>query len=98
MSAGTNTKRTKMSPWLTQKELAKRWHVSPSSIINWRNKGRLPYFRVPGSARILYPLDEIVKIECQNTTREVQRSEIQSTELKRKKPVVSAKSNKKWRI
>lgn len=86
--------------WLTQKELAKRWHVSPSSIINWRNNGKLPFFRVPGSTRVLYPLYEIIALEQQHTTKtkEGPKTRKQPAELQLKKPVVSTKSQKIWRI
>ncbi len=99
MSAETITKHTKLNTWLTQKELAVRWKVSQSSIINYRNKGKLPFFRVPGSIRILYPLHEIIALELQYTTtiKEVRRKQKQLTESQRKTPVVSAKK-KDWRI
>ena len=86
--------------WLTQKELAVRWKVSQSSIINYRNKGKLPFFRLPGSSKVLYPMKEIVELEHQNTTttEEVRRKQKQQIELQRKKPVVSAKPKKEWRI
>ena len=86
--------------WITQKQLAKRWHVSPGTIINWRNAGQLPFFRLPGSSKVLYPMDDIVELENQNTTtvKEVANTQKQPTELMKKKPVVSAKPNKEWRI
>ncbi|WP_304511271.1 hypothetical protein [Desulfopila sp. IMCC35008] len=86
------------SPWITQKELASRWQVSQSTIINYRNKGELLFFRLPGSTRVLYPLDEILKLEGQHTTKEVQIRQQQLTEIKRKKPVVSTKPQKEWRV
>jgi len=95
MSADTNT-----HPWLTQKELAARWKVAQSSIIKWRNEGRVPFFRLPGTSRVLYPIDQILECEQTHTTttKEAQREQKERTELKRKKPVVSAKPFKEWRI
>ena len=83
--------------WIPQKELAKRWHVSPGTIINWRQEGRLPFFRVPGTSKILYPGDKIIELENKNTTI-VKEGPQQQPELKRKKPVMSAKPIKEWRI
>ncbi len=84
--------------WLTQKELATRWKVSQPTIINYRNKGELLFFRPPGSTRVLYSLDEILKLEQQNTTKEVQIRRQQLTEIKGKKPVVSTKPQKEWEV
>lgn len=86
--------------WLSQKELAARWNVAQSTIINWRENGTIPYFRLPGSNRVLYPLDQIVEIEHQNTkfNKEVKRTLRNTAELKKKKPVMSAKPKKEWRI
>ena len=56
--------------YLTQKELAQRWRVSQSTIINWREKGEIPYFRVPYSSRILYPEEQIEALEKTNTTNQ----------------------------
>lgn len=84
--------------WLTQKELAARWKVSQSTIINYRNKGRIPSFRLPGSTRVLYPFDEILELEQQHTTKEGQKGQRQLSQIKRKKPVVSTKPLKEWRI
>lgn len=85
--------------WITQGQLASRWQVSIGTIINWRKAGQLPFFRLPGSNKVLYPTNEIVELENQNTTtvKEVSNKQKQSTELKRKKPVMSAKL-KEWRI
>ncbi len=85
--------------WITQKELASRWHVSQGTIINWRDAGQLPFFRLPGASKVLYPMDEIFELENQNATtiKEVRRKQKQLTESQRKKPVVSAKK-KDWRI
>ena len=41
--------------FLTQAELAKRWRASQSCVKNWRDQGLLPFFRLPGSTRVLYP-------------------------------------------
>lgn len=86
--------------YLTQKELAKRWKVSEGTIKNRRdNKIIKEFLRMPGSTKVLYPLNHINEVEKQYTTKvkEVDKRE-KKTELKRNKPVVSAKPEKKWRV
>jgi hypothetical protein len=85
--------------YFTQKELADRYSTSVSTIKNWRDRGYLPYMRLPGSTRVLYPLDGILKAELQFTTpaKEVKQKK-ESAERKRKKPVISATPKKEWRI
>ena len=85
--------------YLTQKDLADRYGTSESTIKNWRDRGYLPFFRLPGSTRVLYPLDGIIEAELQFTTpaKEVKDRQ-QTVEVKRKKPVISATPKKEWRI
>ena len=85
--------------YLTQKELADRYSTSESTIKNWRDRGYLPFMRLPGSTKPLYPLDGIIEVEQQFTTpaKEVKHRQ-QSAERKRKKPVISATPKKEWRI
>ena len=88
----------KENKYLTQQQLAERWHVSPGTIINWREAGHLPFFRLPGSSKLLYPTEQIHKIEQQHTTPVKEGNKTRKpTESQREKPVISAKS-KKWRI
>lgn len=86
--------------YFTQKELAGRWHVSAGTLINLRNNGAIPFFKVPGSSKILYPVEQIIECEHQHTTanKEVEGKQQQRTESKRKTPVVSTKPEKEWRI
>ncbi len=86
--------------WLTQKHLAERWHVSQGTIISWREAGKLPFFRLPGTNRVLYPLQDIQLLEKQNTTdvKEDEQTERKVVELIRKKLAVSANPEKEWRI
>lgn len=95
MSADTTT-----HPWLTQKELAARWKVSQSSVINWRKNGKLPFLQIPGSSRVLYSLESIIDLEKEHTTniKEDKRHQKSKIELQRNKPVVSTKPLKEWRI
>jgi hypothetical protein len=85
--------------YLTQSELADRWRCSSGTIINYRKKGFLPYFRLPGCRKILYKIDDIIQIEQQNLIRKGGENNHQVNQVrhqKREKPVVSAK--KEWRI
>jgi len=59
--------------YFTQKELAQRWRISAGTLKNWREKGVVPFFQVPHSTRILYPVSEILCIE-QSNKKEVAES------------------------
>ncbi len=84
--------------FLSQQELAARWGVSESTVFNYRDRGILPYFRVPGSTRILYPIDEIEKFEEKNSYRQEVTKKRKVAENKAEKHVISAKSDRNWRI
>ena len=81
---------TKDKGYMTQAELARYLRTSESCIKNWRERGYLPYFRIPGSTRVLYPVKGVEEVERQFTfsgkgvIKRAKRSEI-----KRMKPVVS---------
>jgi hypothetical protein len=90
---------TRERKFLTQAELAIRWRITESCVKDWRERGYLPYFRVPGSSRVLYPLCGIQDVERRFTTppREV-IEEHRRAEIKRKEPDLSATPKKEWRI
>lgn len=79
----------------TQKELAARWHITQSSVKNNRERGLLPYFQIPGSSRVLYPVAEIERIEAENTKRPAKEVR-PKPKANRKLPEVS--STREWRI
>ena len=85
--------------FLNQSELAERWRLTESSIKNLRDRGHLPYFRLPGSSRILYPVETVEELERLHTTmaKEVDKAR-QRTEITRKKPDISATPRKEWRM
>lgn len=85
--------------FLTQSELAERWRITESSIKNLRDRGHIPYFRLPGSSRVLYPAHTVKELERLYTTpaKEVGKQK-ERTEITRKKPDISATSRKEWRI
>jgi hypothetical protein len=48
---------------LDQKELAKRWLISPRTLEQWRWQGRGPrYLKIGG--RVIYPLSEVEVFEA----------------------------------
>jgi hypothetical protein len=92
----TNESRT---AFLTQKQLAQRWQMSPSCVKNYRDKGLVPFLRLPTTRRILYPLDQIEQLELKNI-QPCGKETSPRPEKKRKKLEVSSTTHdgKKWRI
>jgi hypothetical protein len=82
--------------YFTQKQLAQRWHCTEGSIINYRNKGIIPCFQLPESTKVLYPVEDIIEIEKNNTTRKGGDKPV--AEVKRVKPCVSSSTFKEWRM
>lgn len=90
--------RKKDLKFLSQQELAARWGVSESTVFNWRDRGILPYFRVPGSKRILYSIEKIEEFEEQHSYRQEVIKKRKVADKKGVKHVMSAKSDRDWRI
>lgn len=82
--------------FLSPKELACRWKLTQTTLKNLRDKGGLPYFRVPASSKILYPLEAILNIEKNNI--QAKEEEYKLAESMREKPVISNRKKKKWEI
>ena len=89
----------KQKKYLTQRELAERWRISPSCVKNWRVRGHIPYLQFPGSSRIFYPLQGILEVERQFTTlaKEVVPKGIKRAEIERVEPVISSEEED-WRV
>ena len=86
--------------YFTQKELAKRWRVTESTIKSIRDNGGISYFYPPNSSRVLYPINEVVRIEREllvSNKKEVGKRKEQSV-TRREKPVISENSSREWRI
>lgn len=83
------------SNFLTQEEVADRFRVTPSTILNWRRRGLLEYFQVPGSTRVLYPVGAVERFEQEHIKKE--KGGPAQPEIKRKRPQI-AKPHKEWRI
>ena len=92
-----NNNKVREEYW-TQEEMARRWRVSESTLKNWRDKGTLPFFSLPESSRVLYPVDAILELEKNNIHNKEVENKQTDVDVKRKKPVVSTKSTKEWRI
>ena len=82
--------------FLTQEEVADRFRVSSGTIINWRKKGLLRYFRVSGSTRVLYPIDTVEELEQQSLHQE--KEVFRSKKIVRERPGISPRQKKDWRI
>ncbi len=52
--------------FFTQSELAERWRVTEATIKNIRDKGGISHFFLPNSSRVLYPIEEVIRIEIEH--------------------------------
>ncbi|MFO7860036.1 MAG: hypothetical protein ACQETG_05845 [Thermodesulfobacteriota bacterium] len=85
--------------FLKQAELAERRCCSQGTIINYRNKGLLPFFQLPESRKVLYHITDILELEekyTKNNTK-TKGGNSKKAEIKKVKPCVSA-PKKAWRI
>jgi hypothetical protein len=85
--------------FMTQQEVADLFMVSAGTIKNWRDAGLLEYFQVPGSTRVLYPIDAVNRFQLEHIkhskviplrrpeAKEADRQELSSNRIK-----------KQWRI
>ena len=54
------------SEFLTDQQLAARWHIHRQTLLRWRRQSTGPvYVRIEG--RVLYPLAEVERYEQANT-------------------------------
>ena len=85
--------------YLTQMQVAEHFCTSESTIKNWRDRGYLPYFQLPDSTRVLYPIEGIREVEQQFThpAKGVVKGH-KRLGINRKRPEISATTNKKWGI
>jgi DNA-binding transcriptional MerR regulator len=86
----------KATQYLTQREVADRFRVTQSTVKNWREKGLLRYLRVPGSSRVLYPVDSVQELEQQSLHQE--KEVVRPKEVNRERPGISPRRQKEWRI
>lgn len=83
--------------YLTQAEVADRFRITQSTVKNWRAKGLLQYLRVPGSTRVVYPIDSVQELE-RISLRQEKEVVVEHKEIKRERSEISPKQRKKWRI
>jgi len=82
--------------FLTQREVACRFRATPSTIINWRERGLLRYFQAPGSRKVLYPVEAIEEFESKYIKQKGGNPE--SFEVKGKKLETPSKPHREWRV
>ena len=87
---------SKSTGYLTQAEVAGRFRVSQSTVKNWRENGLLRYLRVPGSTRVIYPLESVEELERQSLQQE--KEVVRRKQIKRERPEISPRQQKEWRI
>lgn len=46
--------------YLTNKDVCQMLHISPRTLQDWRDMGKIPFIRIKG--KILYPQSEILKL------------------------------------
>jgi predicted site-specific integrase-resolvase len=86
--------------YLTQQEVSDLFRVRPGTIKNWRDAGYLDYLQVPGSSRVLYPVETVHQFERQHTKR-TNVIEFKKSDKVKKKDGHGLSSNrikKQWRI
>jgi hypothetical protein len=84
--------------FLTQKQLAQRWQMSESCVKNYREKGMVPYFRLPKMGRVLYPVGEIEKIENEQIKSCGKETDPKPNKKRKALEVSSTNKEVKWRI
>jgi hypothetical protein len=82
----------------TQTEVAEYLRVVPATVKNYRDRGLLKFFQPPGSPRILYYRDDILRFVSQNTYNDKGGGAAPKRPVLKGKPVVSASPEKDWRI
>ena len=83
--------------YMTQEEVALLFHVSPSTVKNWRDAGMLVYFQPLGSSRVLYPRDSVEEFEKQHTKKAKILEFKRPSEITKVKPGIPS-TKKEWRI
>jgi hypothetical protein len=87
---------SKVTQYLTQKEVASKFRVTQSTVKNWREKGLLKYFQAPGSRRVIYPIDAVEALEQQSI--KINKEVVAPRQIQRKRPETSTRPEKEWRV
>ena len=80
--------------FLSKNELMERWNCSRRTINNQVKKNAIPHFKPTGGSKAIFPLDEIVKYEHEQTytIRKGKKKE------QPKRKVLSVNTSKKWKV
>ena len=83
--------------FLTQKEVAEYFRVSPKTVGNWTRRGLLSVWQAPGSTRVLYLSNEIKEFRDANLKPRGEGAKPrQISGIKKERPVISP--NRKWEV
>lgn len=82
----------------TQSEVAEYLRVVPGTVLNWRKRGLLRYFQAPGSRRVLFYRDDILRFRDDHTTQPEGGDAKHKPIPTRKKPDISTTPKKKWEV
>ncbi len=82
----------------TQNEVAEYFRVVPGTVYNWRKQGQLAYFQAPGSSRVLFYRDDVIRFRDSNSITKKGGDKKRKPKPIKGKPDLSATHNKKWRI
>ena len=81
-----------------QKKVAEYFTVVQGTIKNWRDQGLLSYCQVPGSTRVFYYRDEVIKLRDNNTVSKKGGDRHKpKIRVPKGKPVIS-ENDEDWRI
>jgi len=86
----------KVTEYLTQREVSRKFRVSQSTVINWRKRRLLDYFQAPGSTKVLYPVTAVDDFE-RRSLHKVEEV-INPKKIARKSPEISTGPVREWRI
>ncbi len=82
----------------TQKEVADYFRVVPATIKNWREQGLLSYWQAPGSSRVLFVKDDVIKFRDDNIRNQKGGESKAQPKPRKERPDLSATKNRKWKV
>lgn len=82
----------------TQQEVADYFRIVPGTVLNWRKRGLLSYVQAPGSSRVFFYRDEVIRFRDENTTPKKGGDRKGKTQPLKEMPDISTTQRKQWRI
>ena len=82
----------------TQGEVAEYLRVVPGTVLNWRRQGLLRYFQAPGSRRVLFYRDDVLRFRDDHTSQPKGGGAKPKPIPTKKKPDISTTPAKKWEV